>query len=88
MIDVSGSDLRHKYINEIKSLQLPIFVWGGGTYTAVISEYLKENGINQKINIVVDDEFFLIKKITYLLVSTLKSIQKILSLSLAFIIMK
>lgn len=44
-------------IEEIKSLKLPIFIWGGDQTGRKLTDYLRENGVNDKITYVVDDEF-------------------------------
>lgn len=57
MITFKGIDKRIKEIEEIKALKRPVFVWGGYTYGGVIEDYLRENGIQDKITYVVDDEY-------------------------------
>lgn len=59
MIDVTGLDRRIVDIEEIKSLNLPIFIWGGKHTGKVIKKYLKENGIKKDIRYVVDDEYYI-----------------------------
>ena len=58
MINVSGVDKRLEDVKEIKALNLPIFVCGGGTYARVIKQYLHENGISDAIRFVVDDAYY------------------------------
>lgn len=57
MINLDGNDVRIDALNEIKRLGLPIFLWGGQVYGEYITEYLRENGIFDDLQIVVDDEY-------------------------------
>lgn len=57
MISFDGNDVRLGYIEEIKSLKQPIFLWGGGIYCGYIIQYLRAHQILDDIRIVVDDEY-------------------------------
>lgn len=57
MIDFNGNDKRLEAIEEIKSLKLPVFIFGGGEMGKALTDYLRENGVYDKITYVVDDEF-------------------------------
>lgn len=57
MINLDGKDKRLEIIDEIKSLNLPIFIWGGGTAGRNITTYLRENGIDTAVTYVVDEEY-------------------------------
>ena len=56
-IELEGVDKRLQKIEEIKNLNLPIFVWGGGHTGGGIISYLHENGIDKTVQCVVDDEY-------------------------------
>lgn len=57
MLNIRGKDIRVEALEEIKNLQLPIYLWGGQVYGEYITEYLRENDILDEIKIVVDDEY-------------------------------
>ena len=57
MIDITGEDKRLLYIQEIKNLNLPVFIWGGGYYGEIIASYLRENGVKGEFRVVVDSEY-------------------------------
>lgn len=55
MINLEGRDVRIDAVEEIKKLRLPIFLWGGQVYGQYVTEYLRANGIQDELKIVVDD---------------------------------
>ena len=55
MINLEGRDVRIDSVEEIKKLRLPIFLWGGQVYGQYVTEYLRANGIQDELKVVVDD---------------------------------
>lgn len=57
MLNMDWPDHRKQIAEEIKALDLPIFIWGGCSYGHVVADYLRENNIKNPVTYVVDDEY-------------------------------